>query len=348
MLRYRIIVCLVLCSVYNIHTNIPKAAVTYTFSGGRLGDNLIAYMHAKWIAYHFDIPLLYKPFTYSDQLTMHDIEQYYNDREIGKRFNKMITFNRGDILSIDRNSPTLYVIPFFPECLSEVESPCCSAFYFSVPWDDAGFKEELRKCIRPRNSLSLMSLPNHGIAIAVHVRKTSNGMDFNLSQDYPEGINTPNVQFMDVSYPFKMPPDTYYIEQIKNIAHLFNNQQLYVYILSDDKDVDKIMEKYCQAAHCPNLRFFSRPAGKNSHDINVLEDFFFIAQCQCLIRSESNFALAASKLGNYLVHIIPSHHQWREGHLVIDEAKIVMRKNPITTDYVWIWPHACSWCRCKK
>ena len=45
--------------------------------GGRLGDQLIAYMHAKWVSYLYDIPLLYKPFHYSNDLVLDDKEELY-------------------------------------------------------------------------------------------------------------------------------------------------------------------------------------------------------------------------------------------------------------------------------
>ncbi|HEV7737800.1 MAG TPA: hypothetical protein VGO47_10580, partial [Chlamydiales bacterium] len=40
-------------------------AITYEFSGGRFGDNLLAYFHAKWVSYKYNIPFFYKEFPYS-------------------------------------------------------------------------------------------------------------------------------------------------------------------------------------------------------------------------------------------------------------------------------------------
>src|SRR5579862_7273227 len=67
-------------------------AVTYEFTGGRLGDNLLSYLHAKWISHTRQIPLLYKPFPYSSELCLHDIEIPY---------------------TLD-SSLDLYVCPYFP------------------------------------------------------------------------------------------------------------------------------------------------------------------------------------------------------------------------------------------
>ena len=323
-----------------------KAAVTYECNSGRFGNNLFTYMHAKWVSYHFDIPLLYQPFHYSDQLVLHDKEKRYKHSEVHKAFSTTKVLRRGEILDIDRNSPTLYVIPYFPECLLEVEYWNSAALYFNVPWDNVFFKKELKASIYPKNNLTIWDKPDNGISVAVHVRKTSNGTDGVLSHDYPQGLYTPGYSFIDVSMPLTMPSDAYYIDQIKNLAHIFHDQQLYVYILSDDKNVAAIMTKYGQMVNCSNVRFFCRASG-NSHDSNVLEDFFFITRCDCLIRSESTYATSASKLGDYLVQISPVHHQWDDGHLIIDETKISLRKNLIHTDFCWIWPHRGSWCRCR-
>ena len=48
----------------------PKA-VTYDFSGGRFGDNLISYLHGKWVAHVLNLTFLYRPFEFSDKLEMH-------------------------------------------------------------------------------------------------------------------------------------------------------------------------------------------------------------------------------------------------------------------------------------
>ena len=70
-------------------SQIQSSKVTYTFSGGRFGDNLLAYIHAKWIAYRYHIPLLYKPFDCSDQLVLHNLEELYNERKASQFRNQI-------------------------------------------------------------------------------------------------------------------------------------------------------------------------------------------------------------------------------------------------------------------
>ena len=58
-----------------------RSAVTYTFSGGRFGDNLLSYSRAKYVASLYGIPLLYIPFPYSDYLMMHNLERIGLERK---------------------------------------------------------------------------------------------------------------------------------------------------------------------------------------------------------------------------------------------------------------------------
>ena len=43
-----------------------KIGITYALSGGRLGDNLIAYLHARWVAITYDLPFVFKEFPYAN------------------------------------------------------------------------------------------------------------------------------------------------------------------------------------------------------------------------------------------------------------------------------------------
>src|SRR5438477_11202069 len=67
-----------------IDRNNPKtgpSAITWKPNGGRFGDNLVSYCKAKWIAYMFNIELLYLPFPYSDELMIHENEKMYTEEE---------------------------------------------------------------------------------------------------------------------------------------------------------------------------------------------------------------------------------------------------------------------------
>lgn len=51
-----------------------KNALSYTFSGGQLGDNLIAYFHAKWLSLKYQLPLVYNGFPHADFLKLSEMD----------------------------------------------------------------------------------------------------------------------------------------------------------------------------------------------------------------------------------------------------------------------------------
>ncbi|NDD58753.1 MAG: hypothetical protein EBZ47_05820 [Chlamydiae bacterium] len=69
------------------HFNPNYNYLTY-HGGGRFGDRLIAYMHAKWLSYKYNIPMLYIPFAYSDDLILDDIELQYRNHGFNKFYRR--------------------------------------------------------------------------------------------------------------------------------------------------------------------------------------------------------------------------------------------------------------------
>ena len=57
-----------------IATLLLTCAVTYDLFDGRFAERAVNYLHAKWISYKTGMPLLYKPFLYSDEFVLHDCE----------------------------------------------------------------------------------------------------------------------------------------------------------------------------------------------------------------------------------------------------------------------------------
>jgi len=128
--------------------------------------------------------------------------------------------------------------------------------------------------------------------------------------------------YADVRWPSKFPPEQYYVNQIKGISKLFNNVPLFVYIFTDDRSPSRLVDRIKKAVNKNNITFSCRNRG-NTHDAHVVEDFYNMARFDCLIRSGSNFGLAAQLLGNHKVVIYPKHWQWAGKKLVIDEVSIV-------------------------
>ena len=279
-------------------------AIGYSFSGGRLGDNLVAYFHAKWLAYKYNLPLRYVPFPYADQFCLS------NEDQVGSsvKFRNIVhTANETVITSISNS--TLYVIPYFCENTDHlydlrrnyrVEIP---SFY--VDWENPEFHAEVVRCLTPKNSIVTAKLPTDKITVGVHVRRGCGGDDLSIR----------------VKEPLKFPHDSYYIEQIKRVARIFKDRSLYVYILTDDRDPSSIVETYQKAINNPNLYFDCRKE-KHDPDVSFLEDFFLIPQFDCLIICQSNFSLMASKIADHILVITPVHPTFVDGYFMMDEVDV--------------------------
>ncbi|HLB41198.1 MAG TPA: hypothetical protein VJJ83_05385 [Candidatus Babeliales bacterium] len=312
--------------------------VTYELVGSRLGDQLIGYMHAKWVAYKYNLPFYYKPFPYSDQLMMHDLEQWYND-DLARQHHKIKLAPEQKLEQfIQSNKPDqCYIIPYFPESYEEFlptvgpldyhlwQRPVNYFPYFTVDWTDPVFMRMLKDMIRPRQPLQLVKLPKNCVTIALHVRKNSGGLDFPLLHGLSDAAYNPKQPYVDVIFPLKHPPEEYYIEQLQYLIQRFTGQRLYVYLFTDDAHPEVILARIKQAIKQPMIEFACRTTA-NNHYSNVLEDLFSITQFDCFIRPDSNFAIAAAKLGSYKVAISPLHHHWEGHRLIIDQVAIQVNR----------------------
>lgn len=265
------------------------SAVTYEMSGGRLGDNLIAYFHAKWISYKFDIPVLFKEFPLSNQLVMYQEEKKYNKINRSK-YKKIFRFTRHHIAKVEK-SDTLYIIPFFGEVLEEHLRNNWP--YFQVDWNDPAFKDIIKKFLCPINKLDLIDIPRDKVSVAIHVR-TGTGYEKNLTR----------------SFPFKAPPRDFYVQALKEIIQNFEDRAFYIFLFTDDPAPNNIIREFKQSIGSmptKNIEWDWRKKG-NLHTLNILKDFFSIPKFDCLIRSESNFSFMAAQLGNFLIEISPKTH----------------------------------------
>ncbi len=125
-----------------------RAAIAYDFSGGRFGDNLLTYLHGLWIAYTYDIDLVYKPFEFSDQLLLHNMSLDKNHP-----FKKHILCD-GDVDTLLRVSnlskPTLFTVHYFPELSWGGELEKEIPIYhrkMDINSDDLGFRALMKKLI---------------------------------------------------------------------------------------------------------------------------------------------------------------------------------------------------------
>jgi hypothetical protein len=275
-----------------IENNPLKNYVSYSFSGGRFGDNLMAYLHAKWISYKNEVPLLYKPFPFSSHLALHDLELTYSD-SYTRGYRQVNLLSQKDPLHLPNSSSKLYICPYFPECQWERENlsgPNKIAWsYFNVDWKDLGFRQMLKELVRPNQNCQLVIPPKETINIAIHVR---------------EGGSYDHGDFA-LHYLTKFPTLDFYIEGLQKIIELFPQKSFYCYLFTDAENPQELIEKI--RAHIPTKAaiLFDCHSDSNTHNQNVLEDFFSFFNFDAFIHPQSNFSVIPSLIHDYAVVYTP-------------------------------------------
>ncbi len=308
-------------SILSFKSELNSAKITYELSGGRFGDNLVAYCHAKWLSLKNNIPLLFKPFEYSNQLAMHYLDEHINITQI----NKKVLLQKD--LHLKEESDSIYSVPYFGEDITEHRTNP-HWIYFEVDWKDPEFKKELQKLIDPIDiNVKKINLSSDYINVAVHIRQ-GGGYDQPLSN-----AGNKSIVFADFDFPLKFPPITFYIDQIKKISEIFKHSKIYLYIFTDDKNPELLVSNIkSQLSNYNNLTFDFRRKN-NAHNRNVVSDFFAITQFDCLIRSQSNFSLMASKIGNYKVEIFPIDYiSGKNKKPIINKIKIIYKDSTENVD----------------
>lgn len=304
-------------------TAINGAAVTYEFSGGRFGDNILAYLHAKWISFKYNIPLLYKPFKYSDKLTLHYKEIEF-DKKLFKDFPIKVLTKKD--MDINPNLDVIYVVPYFSEIAFERNLPWNKHWIdLDINWCETNFCNEIKEFVKPINeSLLNLCLPKDCITVAVHVRKGA-GFDGPLLSE--DNVKRANIQYADLNAPLKFPPEYYYVEQLKKISEIFNHKKIYAHVFTDDASPLELIERFKnQLNDFPNIIFNCRKEESDKpYDSNVLEDFFALTKFDCLVGCQSSYSIAASKITDYKVKVFPVAHHWEGARSIIDKVEITVK-----------------------
>lgn len=273
-----------------------QSAITWEPNGGRFGDNLLSYSRAKWLSYKFNIPVLYLPFKYSDQLILHEQEALYTD-EYAQLFSTIMHLPIGSKCQLLPNNNTLYISHWKTK--------------ITIDWYDNVFVEELKKNIAPREKIEKIIIPQDCISIAVHVR---NGGGFIIDNEQERE-----------RCPLRFVPDEFFIAQIARLADMFQDHNLYVHIFTDHQEPAVLKRKFKESLDNPRITFGYRKQD-NAHNNNVLEDFFSMMDFHCLIRPGSHFSRFVQRLGNNKVVIYPeSIKRTADGRAVINMINIKTR-----------------------
>lgn len=276
------------------------SAITYNFSGGRLGDNVLAYLHAKWLSYYYHFPFLYKPFPYSSELNMDDEELLYSEEV--QKYRREIVLSRKTPQPFGNNS--VFVCPYFPEIEWELKKE--NYFTFPVAWKDKEFRDRVLHMISPKKPLNLLYPPDDVLNIAIHMREGG-------------GFDDEEHKF---KHPLKTPPVTFYSDSLRKVFDMFPGQSIYCRVFTDAADpqawIDKILAALPKNAP---IQFFYRTEG-NKHDSNVLEDFFSLFNFDILIRAESNYSIVPALIHDYAVVCYPKKYSIKGRVVAIDEIKV--------------------------
>lgn len=287
--------------------------VTYTKSGGRFGDNLVAYLHAKWISYRYNIPLLLEPFEYSDELVLSEKELLYSPLFVKRANVKEVIFDKLSLLENLRYKKFLLRIPYFPETLYEFlfrtslsknqELP-----FFLVDWEDTTFRELVRSLIAPKHPLKLITPPKGFLSVALHIRTG-------------KGYDDPKAHLHD---PRKFCPLSYFQQELCWIVNKAGNVPIYAFVFTDDPDPFSFVTEL-QEALPQNCQVVIETYKEDElEQRGVLEDFFSLFSFDCLIRSESNFSLIPSRLHDFLLDISPKDYIMQNDTVTITSVQRIL------------------------
>ncbi len=303
-------------------------AITHQPGQGRLGDHILEYCIAKWIAWKFDLPFLYTSFAHSDLLMLDTLEtRVPKDAKSHFKYVRsimtekdLVTRAKGNILFVSNLKFTCNTLKGFGDLYRYIIN-------------NHAFKQELITMIRPVKHISPIEFPPDTISIAVHVRK-GGGFDHPLLS---EQINMKPAfarrgLYADQQYPRRFLPDQYYINQIIKLSKMFDHHPLFIHIFTDDQNPQSIVNTFKEKINRPNTIFSCRTHG-NKYDKNIVEDLLAMTQFDCLIRPASSFSKVAQLLGNHKVIVYPQATTWINNRLKVTKVGTLIREDNTISYY---------------
>lgn len=294
--------------------NTVTSAITYHVNScGRLGDKLALYAKTKILAHKFNLPLLYQPFEYSDQLAMHVKEKHF-DANSKNQFKQIVPIKDKKV-DISRDSGTLYIVDYW----------CDFNEMYGIDFWFAGIKsyntellQEIKEMISPLTPTEAVPRPHDRISVAVHARR-GGGYD---KTSFNAGENTVRPWRADLNFTrMKFPETQYYINQLRDLYEMLGHKPLYVHIFTDDSNPQKVITEFQDSLKDLPITFGTRLVG-NAYNANVLDDLFAMATFDCLIRADSSFSYMAGQLGNHLITIQPVECHLEGKCIVVDKIHI--------------------------
>lgn len=302
---------------------LQPAAVTQKLTSGRFGDQLLNYLHIKWLSYKFGVECRPRPFKGCYDLVLGHKERMLSST---KHFVGTTTFGTGQNLYINPLVNVLYEIPYFPEGHDELTRKKDSIFKFDINWDDPIFIANIQAMITPAKPVQLVQLIPGTINIALHVRRGS-GRD-NTTDTHKKGSQNRT----DINRPEKFAGDIFFLDQLFNLSKLFANQQLSVYLFTDHPKPQILINQYRSALRDPNIKIYDHV---DSTDDGLLRDFFSLARFDVIVRPDSNFSIVAAHVGQPVLEIWPEWCSFTENKWAYKSAEIRLRYNEKSLTTTW-------------
>ena len=300
-------------------------AITYSLPlpmemNSRLGDRLVAYLHAKYVAEKCGIPLYFQPFDGAEFFRFSEQEPLKSDPAKPLHFQQVVHLKPGTdiealIKQTDKAASVLYVLPFFPHSRVETEGPRCSYIKYPIDWQ--AFKPTVKQLLEVVKPHRKIPIPADAFSIALHIRTGGT-------------YDTPDTCTM---LPAKLPPLSYYVGELKKLLvapDTPKNKPIFVHLFTDDPTPKNLCERLQKELSDTILALGDQKViWSYTEKPELVDDIANMRHFQCLIRPDSNLSGTLAKGADHSVEIFPTHFkvnpQWTE--ISIDEVGVVDASN---------------------
>lgn len=286
----------------------------------RLGDRLLAYLHTKYVAEKYQLPVYFRSFKGAEFFAFSKQEKLNYNSSAPLYFKQVIHLSSTKeieaLKTIDRHKSVLHVLPFFPESRVETEGPNCTYLKYSIDWKN--FKPRVNELLKVIMPFTELQIPSNSFSIAMHIRTGG-------TYDSPD---------TSTLLPAKLPPLSYYAGEFKALltsSHIPRNRPLFIHIFTDDispKKISRLLQQELVLNGTIDLLQDQRVTFNYTRDPRLVDDVANMRKFHCLIRPDSNLSATAAKVSNRLeIEVVPTHFtvnkQWTE--ISIDQVEEVYR-----------------------
>lgn len=317
--------------------NTQSKAIITNSGNLQLGDNITCFSLAKILSLKHGLPFYYQDFTHAalfvfdgrERRMTHDFDKWPRVRvmtEADIKHNK----HRKVVLYTDIRSQILHV----------------SEAHVSELKKDLALKE-----------IPSAQLHRDSITVGVHIRKGNGGgqyydgeqssaqeFDFDRSQvryraDYEnyafdwhsyERRNGRLIKDHEKrttvdrigDWQTKFPPNQFYIDQIIKLSNDVADARMVVYLCTDDKDPDQLVQTFISRVNKSNVTFIYENDRQLPFKDRMNRDLYKLSQCDVLIRGQSYFSRTAELMGSHALVMYPLNFHWEGNKLIMHEIVV--------------------------